>query len=77
MQFALITSMILALVLALIGSWIAATRITTPLQALNDTAMRINAGQLDEEIAVQSRASEFQDLSSDPQRWPYWQQSHR
>lgn len=63
MQVALITSMILALVLALIGSWIAATRITTPLQALNDTATRINAGQLDEEIAVQSRASEFQDLS--------------
>ncbi len=63
MQATLIVSMVLALVLALLGSWIASTRITRPLKALTQSARDISEGDLEEEIRVESRASEFQDLS--------------
>ena len=62
LEITLIVGMILALALALVGSWIAAGQIARPLQAITRSARRINEGQLDEEIEVSSRSAELQDL---------------
>lgn len=59
---ALIVGMVLALVLAVLGSWMAAQRVTVPLTEIRNSARRIAEGDLDRKIRVQSRSSEFQDL---------------
>ncbi len=63
MQIALIVGMIMALLLALLGSWVAAHQVTTPLQAIRNSARRISEGDFGEKIKVESRAAEFQDLA--------------
>lgn len=63
MQIALIVGMIMALLLALLGSWVAAYQVTTPLQAIRNSARRISEGDFGEKIRVESRAAEFQDLA--------------
>jgi len=62
-QLVLILGMVLALVMAVIGSWIAAYQITTPLKAISDTARRVAEGRLAGKIRINSRAAEFQDLA--------------
>ena len=62
-QAVLAIGMALALVLALLGAWIAARQVTRPLIAITRSARRINEGDLDGRIAVKTRAAEFQDLS--------------
>ncbi|GAB5520160.1 MAG: HAMP domain-containing sensor histidine kinase [Rhodothermales bacterium] len=63
MRIALIVSMILALLLAMAGSWVASQKIIAPLKDIRDRARRISDGDFDQAIAVSSRASEFQDLA--------------
>lgn len=63
MQIALVAGMVMALLLALLGSWIAAHQVTTPLQAIRNSARSISEGRFSETIRVQSRAAEFQDLA--------------
>ena len=63
LQFTMVAAMIMALLLAVFGSWIAAQRVTEPLQTIRNSARSISEGRLDEEITVDSRASEFQDLA--------------
>ena len=62
-QMTLIVAMMMALLLAVIGAWIAAGQVTKPLKAIRNSARSISAGDLTEEIIVDSRASEFQDLA--------------
>ncbi len=62
-QATLIIGMALALVLALIGAWIAARQVNKPLLAITENARRINEGELERAIRVRTRASEFQDLA--------------
>ncbi|MDT0633092.1 sensor histidine kinase [Rubrivirga litoralis] len=62
-QAVLAVGMALALVLALLGAWLAARRVTRPLQAITRSAQRINEGDLDGRIQVKTRAAEFQDLA--------------
>ncbi|MBT8398913.1 MAG: HAMP domain-containing protein [Rhodothermia bacterium] len=59
---ALVVGMVLALVLAVLGSWLAAQRVTIPLTEIRNSARRIAEGDLDRQIQVHSRASEFIDL---------------
>ncbi|MBO6780885.1 MAG: HAMP domain-containing histidine kinase [Rhodothermales bacterium] len=63
MRAALIVAMVMALILTLLGSWIAAKRVTQPLESIRRSARSISEGDLDEPILVDSRASEFQDLA--------------
>ena len=63
LRVALIVAMIMALCLTLLGSWIAAKRVTEPLEEIRRSAREISEGNLDEDIVVDSRASEFQDLA--------------
>ncbi len=63
LELILIIGMSMAFLLALAGSWFAACQVTRPLKAITESARRINAGELDEEIRVQSRAAELQDLA--------------
>ncbi len=63
LQFTLVVAMIMALLLAMFGSWIAAQRVTQPLVTIRNSAKSISEGKLDEEIFVDSRAAEFQDLA--------------
>lgn len=62
-QVVLILGMVLALILTLIGSFIAAYQVTTPLQQISDTARRVAEGEFADKIRVESRAAEFQDLA--------------
>lgn len=62
-QLVLILGMTLALILALIGSFIAAYQITTPLTRISETARRVSQGEFAGKIRVDSRAAEFQDLA--------------
>ncbi len=62
-QVVLVLGMILALMLALIGSFIAAYQVTTPLTRISETARRVADGELTGKIRVDSRAAEFQDLA--------------
>lgn len=59
----LIIGMTLALVLALLGAWIAAQQVTKPLRAISLGAQRIAEGDPDHQIRVRTRAAEVQDLS--------------
>jgi signal transduction histidine kinase len=63
MHVVLVVGMIMALLLALLGSWVAGYQVTTPLQAIRNSARSISEGRLEEKIRVHSRASEFQDLA--------------
>lgn len=63
MRTMLVVSMGLILLLALAGSWVATNKITTPLQALNNSARRIAEGNPGENIEVDSRAAEFRVLA--------------
>ncbi len=63
MEVILMIAMGLALALSVFGSWIAAQRVTRPLQAIRNSARSIIKGDFDEKIHVDSRASEFQDLA--------------
>ncbi len=63
LRVALIVAMIMALCLTLLGSWIAAKRVTEPLEEIRRSAREISEGNMDEDIVVDSRASEFQDLA--------------
>ena len=62
-QVMLILGMVLALVLALLGSFIAAYQVTTPLTQISETARRVANGEFAGKIRVQSRAAEFQELA--------------
>ena len=62
-QLVLILGMVLALLLALIGSFIAAYQVTTPLTRIGETARRVADGEFADKIRVDSRAAEFQDLA--------------
>lgn len=62
-QIVLIMGMGLALVFALVGSFIATYQITTPLQRIRETARRVADGKFAGKIRVDSRAAEFQDLT--------------
>ncbi len=64
MQATLMIGLIFALVLAVLGGWIAAKRVADPIKELALSARRINEGLLTEEILVETRASEFQDLTA-------------
>lgn len=63
MQIALIVGMITAFLLSLLGSWVAANRVTTPLMAITDSAQNIAEGNFSEKIRVDSRAQEFHELA--------------
>ena len=63
MLIALVVGMAMALVLALLGSWVAAYQVTSPLQAIRNSARRIAEGDLGEKIKVDSRAAEFHELA--------------
>lgn len=62
-QATLIIGMALALVLALLGAWIAARQVNKPLMAIAEHARRINEGELERSIRVRTRSAEFQDLA--------------
>jgi signal transduction histidine kinase len=62
-QYVLILGMVLALILALIGSFVAAYRVTTPLHRIRETARRVAEGKFAGKIRIDSRAAEFQDLA--------------
>jgi len=62
-QIVLILGMVLALILALLGSFVAAYQVTTPLQRIRETARRVAEGQFAGKVRVDSRAAEFQDLA--------------
>jgi len=62
-QIVLILGMVLTLILALLGSFVATYQVTTPLQRIRETARRVADGQFAGKIRVDSRAAEFQDLA--------------
>jgi signal transduction histidine kinase len=62
-QWVLILGMVLALILAILGSWVAAYQVTTPLKTISNTASRVAEGRLANKIRIRSRAAEFQDLA--------------
>ena len=62
-QLVLVLGMVLAFILALIGSFVAAYRVTTPLHRIRETARRVADGQFAGKIRIDSRAAEFQDLA--------------
>lgn len=68
MQVTLVLGMIMALLMALVGSWIAADRVTKPLQAIRKSAQQITEGELDELIRVDTRSAEIQDLAKNLDR---------
>ncbi|NNF03534.1 MAG: sensor histidine kinase, partial [Rhodothermales bacterium] len=49
MQLTLVVAMVMALLLAVLGSWIEAQRVTRPLQSIRNIARSISEGQFDEE----------------------------
>lgn len=63
MLVALVVGMVMAFLLAILGSWVAAHQVTSPLQAIRNSARRIAEGELDQKIKVESRAAEFQELA--------------
>lgn len=63
MEVILIAGMVMALLLAMLGSWIAAQKVIRPLKAITRSSRIISEGTITEPIAVDSRAAEFQDLA--------------
>ncbi len=68
MQWTLILGMITALLMALVGSWIASDRVTTPLLAIGKSADNIARGKFDTPIQVTTRSAEIQDLAANLDR---------
>ncbi|MDX1546348.1 MAG: ATP-binding protein [Rhodothermales bacterium] len=68
MQWTLVLGMVMALLLALVGSWIASEKVTRPLQTIRNSARNISDGKLDERIRVDTRAAEIQDLAKNLNR---------
>lgn len=62
-QAVLAVGMALALVLALVGAWIASQQVVGPLKAITRSAQQINEGDFDHRIHVRTPAAEFQDLA--------------
>jgi signal transduction histidine kinase len=62
-QATLIIGLALALVLALLGAWIAAQQVTGALRAISHGARRIAEGDPNQEMVVRTRAAEIQDLA--------------
>ncbi len=63
MQATLIAGMVMALVMALLGSWIAADKVTGPMRTISRIARQVSDGDFDEPIEVDSQASEIQDMA--------------
>lgn len=63
MRTTLVVGMVMALFLSLLGSWIAAQTVTWPLQRIRNNARAISEGNLDQDITVESRSTEFHDLA--------------
>lgn len=62
-QELLIVGMVLALLFALLGAWIATRKVVDPLRTITREAKRINEGEVDQSMHVKTRAAEFQDLT--------------
>ncbi len=62
LEIGLISATLLALLLALLGSWVASRQITRPLTAITESARNIVEGRVEERIEIDTRAREFQDL---------------
>ncbi len=63
MQATLLVGMVMALLLALIGSWVASAQVTRSLKSIRNSARSISEGEFHEKIGVESRAAEFHDLA--------------
>ena len=63
MQIVLAVGMIAALIMSLLGSWIAAYQVTTPLKTIRNSARNISDGDFEKKIRVDTRAAEIQDLA--------------
>ncbi len=63
LQATLVIGLALALVLALLGAWLAARQVTRPLRAISLGARRIAEGDLERDLPVRTRAAEVQDLA--------------
>ena len=63
MRRTLLVGMIMAIIMAMISSWIAADKVTKPLHAIGRSANDITAGKLDTPIRVETRSAEIQDLA--------------
>ena len=62
-QTVLVMGMSAALLLALLGSWLASYQVIMPLRRIRNSARAVNLGDFEGEIEIESRASEFQDLA--------------
>jgi len=67
-QVVLVLGMVFALILSLIGSFVAAYQIKTPLTRIGETARRVANGKFAGKIRIDSRAAEFQDLAENLNR---------
>jgi len=63
MLVTLVLGMIMALLMALVGSWVASDRVTKPLITIRKSAQHVTEGKLDAIIRVDTRSSEIQDLA--------------
>ena len=62
-QIVLVAGMGAALLLALLGSWLASYQVMTPLKMIQQSARRVTEGDFQGKIRVDTRAAEFQDLA--------------
>ena len=63
-RWALLFGMIMALLMAMVSSWVMADKVTAPLSAIGRSAKDIIAGKLDTPIRVDTRSAEIQDLAA-------------
>ena len=63
MAWTLMLGILMALLMAMVTSWVAAYKVTTPLLAIGQSAKDIIAGKLDTPIRVETRSAEIQDLA--------------
>lgn len=68
MQVMLVLGMIAAFLMALVGSWVAADKVTKPLLDISRSAKNISEGQIDAVIRVETRSAEIQDLADSVDR---------
>ena len=68
MQLTLVLGMIMAFLMALVGSWVAADRVTKPLSAIRKSAQHVTEGEIDAVIRVETRSAEIQDLAKNLDR---------
>ena len=64
LQTVLVVGMGMALVLALLGSWLASYQVVTPLKRIRNSARAVGLGDFEGAVQIESRASEFQDLAA-------------